>query len=123
MGEVYRALDTRLGRDVAVKVLPGSVTEDPAFRSRFDREARLLAALNHPNIATLHGVEQYDGRTIIDLELVTGETLAEIIGHAPLKPEAALRVFKQIASALEAAHAAGIIHRDLKPANVKITPD
>jgi serine/threonine protein kinase/Tol biopolymer transport system component len=123
MGEVYRAQDTRLGREVAVKVLPGSVANDPVRRSRFDREARLLAALNHPNIATLHGVEAYGGRTLIDQELVPGETLAESIGQAPLKPETALRIFKQIASALEAAHGAGIIHRDLKPANVKITPD
>jgi Tol biopolymer transport system component len=123
MGEVYRATDTRLGRDVAVKVLPSSVADDPARRSRFDREARLLAALNHPNIATLHGVEAYGGRTLIDLELVPGETLAESIAQAPLKYDMVLRVFKQIASALEAAHGAGIIHRDLKPANVKITPD
>jgi len=118
MGEVYRAQDTRLGREVAVKILPASVASDPERRSRFDREARMLGALSHPNIATLHGVEAYDGRTLIDQELVPGETLAETIGQAPLKPEGALRIFRQIASALEAAHGAGIIHRDLKPANV-----
>ena len=123
MGEVYRAQDTRLGREVAVKVLPASVANDPERRSRFDREARMLASLSHPNIATLHGVEAYDGRTLIDQELVPGETLAESIAQAPLKPDSLLPIFKQIASALEVAHGSGIIHRDLKPANIKITPD
>jgi len=113
MGEVYRATDTRLGRDVAIKVLPASVAEDPSRMARFEREAQLLAALNHPNIAAIYGIEQ--GALI--MELVEGDDL-----KGPLPVETALAYARQIADALEAAHEKGIIHRDLKPANVKVTP-
>src|SRR5271167_3807695 len=123
MGEVYLAHDTKLGRDVAIKVLPEAFAHDPERLARFQREAKMLAALNHPNIATIHGLEQSGGTSYLVMELVAGETLAERIqrdGHVPL--EEALAIAKQIAEALEAAHEKGIIHRDLKPANVKVTP-
>ena len=123
MGEVYRAQHLRLGREVAVKVLPESMADSPDRRSRFEREARVLAALNHPNIATLHGLEEFGNQTFLEMELVPGETLAERIRRSPLPPLEAIPLFKQVAEALEAAHEQGIIHRDLKPANVKITPD
>src|SRR5687768_13910510 len=122
MGEVYRARDTRLGRDVAVKVLPGVFVADRDRLARFEREARALAALNHPNIATIHGVEEADGVRALVMELVAGETLAERIARGPLKVPEALALAAQIADALDAAHEKGIIHRDLKPANIKITP-
>src|SRR5919106_5195419 len=123
MGEVYRAQHVRLGREVAVKVLPEAMADTPDRRSRFEREARVLASLNHPNIATLHGLEDCGDKTLLEMELVPGENLAERIRRGPLAPEEAIPIFKQIAEALEAAHSQGIIHRDLKPANVKVTPD
>jgi serine/threonine-protein kinase len=123
MGEVYHAQDVRLGRDVALKVLPDEFAHDPDRRSRFDREARVLASLNHPNIATLHGLQELGDRTLLEMELVSGETLEQRIHHGALPVAEALVVFRQIALALEAAHDRGIIHRDLKPANVKIMPE
>ena len=122
MGEVYRARDTRLGRDVAIKILPAVFTRDPDRLARFEREARVLASLNHPNIATIHGVEEADGVPALVMELVDGETLAERIARGPLRVADALAIATQIADALEAAHEKGIVHRDLKPANIKITP-
>jgi serine/threonine protein kinase/Tol biopolymer transport system component len=121
MAEVYRARDTKLGRDVAIKILPQSVTTDPDLLARFEREARVLAALNHPNIATIHGVEQSDGVRGIVMELVEGETLAERIQRGRLPIPEALSHARQITEALDAAHEKGIVHRDLKPANIKIT--
>src|SRR6202165_5378013 len=123
MGEVYQAHDTKLGRDVAIKVLPAEFINDPERLSRFQREARTLAALNHPNIATIHGLEQSDGVHYLVMELVPGQTLAERVSAGSLKIEEALKVAAQIADALEAAHEKGVIHRDLKPANVKVTPE
>ena len=123
MGEVYRARDVKLHRDVAIKVLPEAVAADPERLARFEREAQVLAALNHPHIAAIHGVEQADGIRALVLELVPGETLAERIAAGPIPVDEALAIARQIADALEAAHARGIVHRDLKPANVKITPD
>jgi serine/threonine-protein kinase len=119
MGEVYRARDTRLGREVAIKVLPRTFAADPDRLARFEREARMLAALNHPHIATIHGIEDLDGMRGLVLELVEGPTLAERIAQRPLPVSEALTVAQQIAEALEAAHERGIIHRDLKPANIK----
>lgn len=121
MGRVYRARDTRLQRDVAVKVLPSSVADDSERLSRFDREARLLASLNHPNIAAIYGVEDHPPALI--LELVDGVTLAERIAAGPLPVRDCLGLASQIAIALDAAHQKNIIHRDLKPANIKLTPD
>jgi serine/threonine protein kinase/Tol biopolymer transport system component len=123
MGEVYRACDTKLGRDVAIKVLPANFVNDPERLSRFQREARMLAALNHANIATIYGLEQSGGVTCLVMELVAGETLAERVKAGPLGIEEALKIAVQIAEALEAAHEKNIIHRDLKPANVKVTPE
>ena len=123
MGEVYRARDSKLGRVVAVKLLLEAVATDPDRVARFEREAKSLAALNHPHIAALYGFEQSSGRHFLVMELVEGETLAERIARGPLPLEQALKVALQIADALEAAHEKGIVHRDLKPANVKITPD
>jgi len=123
MGEVYLARDTKLGRDVAVKVLPAGLTHDADRLARFQREARLLAALNHANIATIHGLEQSDSTHYLVMELVPGETLAERISKGAVPPQEALKVACQIAEALEAAHEKGIVHRDLKPANVKLTPE
>jgi eukaryotic-like serine/threonine-protein kinase len=123
MGEVYRAHDTKLARDVAIKVLPANFVNDPERLSRFQREARMLAALNHANIATIYGLEQSAGVTCLVMELVPGETLAERVKAGPLFIEEALKIAAQIAEALEAAHEKSIIHRDLKPANVKITPE
>jgi len=129
MGEVYRARDTKLGREVAIKVLPKALALDPERTARFEREAQVLAALNHPHIAHLHSLEQTTSSAdepavqFLVMELVEGETLAERLQRGPLPVERALRVARQIAEALEAAHEKGIVHRDLKPANVKITPD
>ena len=121
MGEVYRAFDPRLGRDVALKVLPRAFTSDPDRLARFEREARMLAALNHPNIAAIYGIEETDGIPALVLELVEGETLYERIALRPLALAEALQIARQIADALDAAHERAIVHRDLKPSNVKIT--
>jgi serine/threonine protein kinase len=118
MGEVYRAHDPRLRRDVAIKILPPSFATDPDRLARFEREARALAALTHPNIAAIYGVED----SALILELVEGETLAEHLQRGPLAAREAAAIARQIAEALEAAHEAFIVHRDLKPANIKITP-
>ena len=123
MGEVYRATDTKLGRPVAIKVLPEALAFDADRVARFEREARVLASLNHANIASLYGMEEADGRHFLLMELVEGETLAERLKRGALAVERALPIARQIAEALEAAHEKGIVHRDLKPANVKITPD
>jgi Tol biopolymer transport system component len=122
MGEVYRATDTNLKRQVAIKVLPDAVATDSERLARFQREAEVLASLNHPNIAAIHGLERADGQTALVMELVEGPTLAERIAQGPISVADSLEIAKQIAGALEAAHEQGIIHRDLKPANVKITP-
>jgi serine/threonine-protein kinase len=122
-GEVYRARDAKLERDVAIKVLPEEFTRDAEKLARFEREARLLAGLNHPGIATLHGLEESDGDPYLVMELVKGKTLAERIDRGPIPVDEALELARQIAEALEEAHEKGIIHRDLKPANVKVTPD
>jgi serine/threonine protein kinase/TolB-like protein/Tfp pilus assembly protein PilF len=123
MGEVYRARDVRLLREVAIKVLPEDFSRDPVCVSRFEREARLLAALNHPNIAAIHGLEEGAGQHALVLELVPGVTLAQRLSLGPLSVSEALRIFRQVADALEGAHEKGIIHRDLKPSNVAVTPD
>ena len=123
MGTVYRATDSKLGRQVAIKFLPEAFAKDPERLARFEREARLLAALNHPNIAAIYGFEEAEGVHYLVLELVPGETLAQRLKRGPLKVPEALGVGRQIAEALEAAHAKGIIHRDLKPANIKVTPE
>jgi len=123
MGEVYRARDTKLNRDVAIKVLLPSVANDPDRLARFSREAQVLASLNHPNIAHIHGLEESGGVTALVLELVEGEDLAHRIAHGPIPLDEALPIARQIAEALEAAHDHGIIHRDLKPANIKVRPD
>jgi len=123
MGEVYRATDSKLGRDVALKVLPEAFTQDAQRMARFSREAQVLASLNHPNIATIHGIEDGAGVRALVMELVEGPTLAEKIAQGALPLEEALHFAKQIAEALEYAHEKGVIHRDLKPANVKITAD
>jgi hypothetical protein len=126
MGEVYRARDTRLGREVAIKILPAEFASHPDRLARFEREARMLAALNHPHIATIHGVEESDGVRALVLELVEGDTLAERIGRrtgSGLAMKEALDIASQIGDALDAAHEKGIIHRDLKPAHIKVTRD
>ncbi len=123
MGEVYRARDTRLKRDVAIKVLPEAFSQDPDRLARFQREAELLATLNNPNIAAVYGLEQSGGVTGIVLELVEGDTLADLIARGPIAAGDALPIARQIADALEAAHETGVIHRDLKPANIKVTAD
>jgi serine/threonine protein kinase len=115
MGEVYRARDTRLKRDVAVKVLPESFSSDPERLARFAREAEMLAALNHPNIAAIYGVEETGGTPALVMELIEGETLAERVARAPLPIDEALPIARQIAEALAAAHEQGIVHRDLNP--------
>jgi serine/threonine protein kinase/Tol biopolymer transport system component len=123
MGEVYRAKDTKLDREVALKVLPKAFARDPERVARFQREARLLAALNHPNVAAIHGLEESEGRHVLVLELVEGETLAKRIARGPIPIAEALPLFRQLAAGLEAAHEKGIVHRDLKPANVTVTVD
>ena len=123
MGEVYRATDTSLKRDVAIKVLPPFFAEDQDRLARFRREAELLASLNHPNIAHIYGLEESEGATAIVMELVEGPTLADRITEGPLLPDEALAIARQITGALEAAHALSIVHRDLKPANIKLKSD
>jgi serine/threonine-protein kinase len=123
MGEVYRARDLKLKREVAIKILPEEFSRDADRVSRFQREAEVLASLNHPNIATIHDLEETDGTRYLVMELVEGETLADRIARGPIAIEEALQIAIQICEALEAAHEKGIIHRDLKPANVKVTPD
>ena len=123
MGEVYRARDGKLGRDVAIKVLPDEFAENEERLARFKREAKVLASLNHPNIASIYGLEQSESTHYLVLELVPGETLAERISRGPIPLEEALDIATKIAEALEEAHEQGIVHRDLKPANVKQTED
>ena len=123
MGEVYRARDTKLERDVALKILPPAFTADADRVARFEREARLLASLNHPHIGAIYGFENAGGVPALVLELVEGDTLDDRVRRGPLPLSEALAVAQQIADALDAAHGAGIIHRDLKPSNIKITPD
>src|SRR6187401_918776 len=123
MGVVFRGRDSRLQRDVALKLLPENFANDPDRLSRFEREAQVLASLNHANIAQIYGLEQVNGSTCIVMELVEGETLAERIKRGPLPHDEALEVSRQIADALSVAHERGIVHRDLKPANIKLTPN
>ena len=123
MGEVYRALDTRLKRQVAIKVLPSAVAADSARLARFQREAEVLASLNHPHIAAVYGLEELPAGKALVMELVEGETLADRIARAPVPIDEALAIAGQIAEALEAAHEQGIVHRDLKPANISVRED
>jgi serine/threonine-protein kinase len=123
MGEVYCANDSKLGRDVAIKVLPDAFARDAERLARFKREAKLLASLNHPNIAAIYGLEESGGINFLVLELVPGETLAERVAAGALPVREALTICQQVADALEHAHEKNIIHRDLKPANVKVTPE
>ena len=123
MGEVYRARDTKLGREVAIKVLPEELARDEERLARFEREARILAALSHPGIATLHSLEESAGTRYLVMELIEGETLGERLGRGQIPADEAITLFKQIAEALDAAHEKNIVHRDLKPANLKITPE
>ena len=131
MGEVYRATDTNLGRQVAIKVLPDAFAQDRERLARFEREAKTLAALNHPNIAQIYGLEKADpsagsGQVAIRalvMELFEGPTLADRIAQGPVPLDEALPIARQMAEALEAAHGQGIVHRDLKPANIKLRPD
>ena len=123
MGEVYRAHDATLNRDVALKILPAAFADDPERLARFTREAQTLAALNHPNIAHIHGLEESAGVRALVMELVEGDDLSERIARGPLSLDEALPIARQIAEALEAAHEQGIIHRDLKPANIKVRAD
>src|SRR5215467_5342031 len=122
MGVVFRALDTKLQRDVALKLLPDHFADDPERLARFQREAQVLASLNHPNIAQIYGLEESDNTRCIVMELVEGETLQERLKRGPIPIDEALPLAKQIAKALEEAHERGIVHRDLKPANIKLTP-
>src|SRR5438477_3532635 len=123
MGEVYRAHDTKLGRDVALKILPDTFATDPERLARFQREAQVLASLNHPHIGAIYGFEESNGIRALVLELVEGPTLADRIAQGASPLDEALPIARQIAEALEAAHERGVIHRDLKPANIKLRPD
>src|SRR5216110_542029 len=122
MGEVYRARDTKLNRDVAIKVLPDLFASDAERLARFSREAQTLASLNHPHIAAIYGIEESSGVRALVMELVEGDDLSQRIPRGAVPLDEALPIAKQIADALEAAHEQGIIHRDLKPANIKVTP-
>ncbi|MEQ8768291.1 MAG: serine/threonine-protein kinase, partial [Planctomycetota bacterium] len=122
MGEVYLARDTRLEREVAIKVLPEEFADDEERLRRFEREAKTLASLNHPNVAGIHGIDQVDDTCFLAMELVSGEDLEERLKRGALPLEEALDVCRQIAEGLEAAHEAGVIHRDLKPASGRVTP-
>src|SRR6516164_5367958 len=123
MGEVYRALDTSLGRHVAIKTLPDALAHDAERLTRFEREAKTLATLNHPNIAQIYGLETTSGVRALVMELIEGSTLADRITQGPIPLDEALPIARQIAQALEAAHESGIIHRDLKPGNVMVRAD
>ena len=123
MGEVYRARDPKLNRDVAIKVLPGSFANDPERLARFQREAQVLASLNHPNIGGIYGLEEGAGVPALVLELVEGPTLADRIAQGSIPFDETLPIARQIAEALEAAHEHGLIHRDLKPSNIKVRSD
>ena len=123
MGEVWKALDVSLQREVAIKSLPDTLALDPDRLSRLEREAKLLAAINHPNIAAIHGLEESGGTRFLVLELVQGETLAERVARGRLSVDETLKLALQLADALEAAHDKGILHRDLKPANISVTPE
>ena len=123
MGEVWRARDSKLGREVAIKTLPEEFAKDEERLARFEREAKLLASLNHPNIATIHGLEEDNGTRFLVLELVEGDTLADRLKRGAIPVEESLKLALQIAEAFEAAHEKGVIHRDLKPANIKVTPE
>ena len=123
MGEVFRATDGKLDREVAIKVLPEGFTQDAERLARFEREAKVLASLNHPNIAAIYGIEESAGKTFLVLELAEGETLQERIARGSVTLDEAARITRQIAEAMEVAHDHGIIHRDLKPANVKVSPE
>ena len=123
MGVVWKALDTTLDREVAIKVLPDAFSKDTARLARFEREAKSLASLNHPNIAAIHSVHEAEGIRFLAMELVPGIDLSQRIAGGPVPIDEALQITSQIATALQAAHDGGIVHRDLKPANVKLTPD
>src|SRR5437773_2507994 len=123
MGEVYRARDTKLKREVAIKVLPDEFSRDAERIARFQREAEVLASLNHPHIAAIHHLEEFGESQLLILELVEGETMADRISRGPIPVDESLTIAKQIAEALEAAHERGVIHRDLKPANIKLTDE
>ena len=123
MGAVYRAKDTRLGREVAIKVLPELFSSDPERVSRFEREARVLASLNHPNVAHVYGFEEHDGTHFLAMELASGQTLADLLSRGALEPELAVAIAIQIAQGLEAAHEQSIVHRDLKPGNIQVEMD
>ncbi len=123
MGEVWRAVDTTLDREVAIKVLPPAFAEEPERMARFEREAKVLASLNHPNIAAIYGFPDAGGVRFLAMELVRGEDLSQVLARGPMPVRDALDAGRQIAAALETAHDSGVIHRDLKPANVKRTPE
>ena len=123
MGVVWRATDTTLGRDVAIKVLPEGFARDAERMARFEREAKILASLNHPHVAAIYGLASDAGVRFLAMELIEGEDLGEKLARGPLPIIESLEIARQVAEALEAAHEKGIIHRDLKPANVKVTPD
>src|SRR5262249_7171155 len=123
MGEVFRARDSRLGRDVAVKMLPPAFAQDPERLARFEREARLLASLSHPNVAVVYGLEEVQGARYLVLEYIEGEALASRLARGPLRLDEALEVARQIAAGVEAAHDSDVVHRDLKPGNVMLKPD
>jgi serine/threonine protein kinase len=123
MGQVWQATDTKLNRQVALKIFPDAFAADPERLARFTREAQILASLNHPKIAAIHGIEEAEGTRALVLELVEGATLADRIKQGPIPIDEALPIARQIAAALEAAHEQGVIHRDLKPANIKVKAD